>query len=103
MDTDVFLSNKKLNKKKKLKTKQCSLHNHCLKNLLDPSPHSVLIPQFSWSSNVSPYVHSARCHFETYNFRPFDTHVTDAKTDKGTLDWTKGITRVSEIDAVSVM
>ena len=36
------------------------------------------------------HVHSARRHSETYNFSQFDTHVTNAKTDKGTHDWTKG-------------
>ena len=25
-----------------------------------------------------------------FNFRQFDTRVTNAKTDKGTLDWAKG-------------
>ena len=35
-----------------------------------------------------------------FNFCRFDTGVTNAKTDKGTLDWTKGM---PEIDAVSVI
>ena len=35
-------------------------------------------------------VHSAHHHFEMYNFCQFDTRVTNVKTDKGTLDWTKG-------------
>ena len=30
-----------------------------------------------------------------FNFRQFDTRVTNAKTDKGTLDWTKGDYRKS--------
>ena len=63
-------------------------------------------PSFSTNSSFPRrvmHVHSACRHFETCNFRPFDTRVTDAKTDKGTLDWTKGITKVSEIDAVSVI
>ena len=46
---------------------------------------------FSFPRRVM-HVHSARRHFETCNFRQFDTHVTDVKTDKGTLNWTKGIT-----------
>ena len=51
-------------------------------------------PSFSTNSSCRVmHVHSERHHFETCNFSPFDTHVIDAKTDKGTLDWTKGITK----------
>ena len=46
---------------------------------------------FSFPRRVM-HVHSECHHFETCNFRPFNTRVTDAKTDKGTVDWTKGIT-----------
>ena len=50
-------------------------------------------PSFSTNSTASRWVmhvHSAHRHFETYNFRQCDTRVTNAKTDKGTLSWTKG-------------
>ena len=50
-------------------------------------------PSFSTNSSFPRrvmHVHSACRHFEAYNLRPFDTRVTNAKTDKGTLDWTKG-------------
>ena len=52
-------------------------------------------PSFSTNSCFPcrvTHVHSVRHHFEMCNFHQFDTHVTDAQTGKGTLDWTKGIT-----------
>ena len=64
---------------------QCSLQNHCQKNLLDPSPHSGL--KFDSFPRRIMHVYSARRHFETCNFRQFDTHITNAKTDKGTFNW----------------
>ena len=50
-------------------------------------------PSFSTNSSFPlqvTHVHSACRHFETYNFCQFATCVTNAKTDKGTLDSTKG-------------
>ena len=56
------------------------------KNFLDPSPHSVLIPQFPFLSNACSLCATILKDI----FHQFDMRVTKAKTGNSTLDWTKG-------------